>query len=396
MVALAALYLCGESEAAAMTAGAGATQRLAVMESIGLRGVQEDVEKSIWESNEASDAADVEDAELAALMGELDELDDERDAAEAEAKKQEIAAKEAQAAALKAAAAQKAAEAEAAIKRKAKEVEEVAAAAQKQAEDMIANTKDLRSAAAAAMEEAKLASAEYQSALSSGQGDGLAALETHAKQALAKAEKMSEEAGDKSKLAKQALENASQVKAKADKSLEMENESTDQLKQSRLVWAAGPIFDKMKRLCDIDYPEFQRMYRKLRESPVYSQFRFDIKKACHKARDDDLENWKPPEKEDEHPVGAHVDPSMPYPDKNRHWNIPEDKKVKKWCSTKFGAVPCTMLKKAKEAGLLGEDTTKPAKADSMDVEELFEDDEGLEDPLDQAPDLEDVISFKEY
>merc|ERR1711998_86873 len=392
LVILAAIW-CGESDSAAVTSGA--TERIALMDSLGLRGVQEDVEKKLWEANEALDAVDEEDAELAALMAELDEMDDERDAAEAEAKKREVEAKEAHAAQMKAVAAQKAAEAEAAIKRKAKEVEEAAAASQKQAEEMIEGTKNLRSEAAAAMEEAKLASAEYQSALASGQGDGLATLEQKAKQTLEKAEDMSKQAGEKSKLAKTALESAAQVKSKAEKAIQMEKESASQLKDSRLVWAGGPIFDKMMRLCDIDYPEFQRMYHKLRDSPVYSQFRFDIKKRCHKAHDDeDLESAKAKaenEEENTHVVGAHVDPSQPYPDKNRHWNIPEDKNVKKWCSTKFGAVPCAMLKKAQAAGLLGEDV-KDVKG--MDTETLFQDDAGV-DVLDESPDLADIITFED-
>merc|ERR1711998_593881 len=378
LVILAAIW-CGESDSAAVTSGS--TERIALMDSLGLRGVQEDVEKKLWEANEALDAVDEEDAELAALMAELDEMDDERDAAEAEAKKREVEAKEAHAAQMKAVAAQKAAEA--------------AAAAQKQAEEMIEGTKNLRSEAAAAMEEAKLASAEYQSALASGQGDGLATLEQKAKQTLEKAEDMSKQAGEKSKLAKTALENASQVKSKAEKAIKMENESVSQLQDSRLVWAGGPIFDKMMRLCDIGYPEFQRMYHKLRDSPVYSQFRFDIKKRCHKAHDDeDLESAKAKaenEEENTHVVGAHVDPSQPYPDKNRHWNIPEDKNVKKWCSTKFGAVPCAMLKKAQAAGLLGEDV-KDVKG--MDTETLFQDDAGV-DVLDESPDLADIITFED-
>merc|ERR1711977_130922 len=79
------IAICGESESAAVSSGM--TERLAVMESLGLKGVQEDVEKKLWEANEASDVVDAEDAELAALMSELDSMDQERDAAEAEAKR---------------------------------------------------------------------------------------------------------------------------------------------------------------------------------------------------------------------------------------------------------------------------------------------------------------------
>lgn len=48
------------------------------------------------------------------------------------------------------------------------------------------------------------------------------------------------------------------------------------------------------------------------------------------------------------------DHSKPYPHSNTHWAVPKDGKVPKWCTTQYGAVPCSMLKKAKEAGLLGD------------------------------------------
>jgi len=59
------------------------------------------------------------------------------------------------------------------------------------------------------------------------------------------------------------------------------------------------------------------------------------------------------------PQPGNVDPSKPYPAKNQHWDLPNKKtgKVKKWCSTKFGAVPCKTLAIAKQNGLLGEDIT---------------------------------------
>merc|ERR1711907_258547 len=379
--------LHGNTESAEMTAAA--TERIRVMDSLGLKSSQEDVEKALWEAQQAEDDVKAEDDELARLMAEMDQLDTEKDAALASAKKKDLEAKQKQSAQLKAVAAQKAAEAEAAIKRKAQEVEAVSSAAQKEAEDMIEKTKSLRSKAAAAMEEAKLASAEYQSALSSGQTEGLASLKQTAKQALAQAETLSKTAGEKSKLAKKALENASQVKAKAEKATEMESESVQQLEESRLTWAAGPIFDKMKRLCDLDYPAFRKEYHKLRESPAFAKYRWDIKKACHKAHDDDLEAVTAKDNEEnQNPVGAHVDESQPYPDKNRHWNMPKDKNVKKWCSTKFGAVPCSMLKKAQEAGLLGESSIM------LDTESLIQDDAGVS-RLDTAPELGDIVAFED-
>merc|ERR1712146_507031 len=110
--------------------------------------------------------------------------------------------------------------------------------------------------------------------------------------------------------------------------------------------------------------------------------------ACHKAHDDDLEKEPAPEKEDENPVATHVDESKPYPDKNLHWSVPKDKKVKKWCSTKFGAVPCTMLKEAQEAGLL-------AHSDAMETN-MFLDETGTgASNLDDSPDLVDVIGFED-
>jgi hypothetical protein len=317
-------------------------------------------------------------------------MDKEKDAAAAEAKKKDVEAKQAKAAQLKAIAAEKAAEAEQSLKQKAKQVEEVAAAAEKEAKEMIAATKALRAKAASTMEQAKLASAEYQSALASGQKEGLASLEQTAKQTLKQAEELSVAAGEKSKVAKEALQNAADVKGKSDQAVAMENESAQQLAKDHLTWAAGPIFDKMKRLCEIDYPAFKKEYHVLRQSPTYAKYRWDIKKACHKAHDDDLEKEPAPEKEDENPVATHVDESKPYPEKNLHWNMDKkDKgKVKKWCSTKFGAVPCTMLKEAQEAGLL-------AHSDAMETN-MFLDETGTgASNLDNSPDLVDVIGFED-
>jgi len=385
LVAFATLQLLQYSECAAVSSGA--TERMQLMESIGLKSVQEDVEKKVWEAQQASQNVDAEDDELASLMAELDGMDKEKEAAEAAAKQKDIEAKQVQSAQLKAVAAQKAADAEAAVKRKAKEVAAVAAAAQKEAEEMIASTQALRAKAASTMEEAKLASAEYQSALASGQTEGLGSLEQTAKTTLKQAEDMSVEAGEKSQAAKAALEDASAIKVKADKAASMEKESVNQLESDRLTWAAGPIFDKMKRLCEIDYAAFKKEYYVLRDSPTYAKYRWDIKKACHKAHDEDLEKKQGKEqKEDDSSIRANVDPNKPYPQKNAHWSLPKDKKVKKWCSTKFGAVPCSMLKKAQEAGLLADSET------SMDTESFLQDDTGIAS-LDNSPDLVDMISF---
>merc|ERR1711865_1272919 len=120
---------------------------------------------------------------------------------------------------------------------------------------------------------------------------------------------------------------------------------------------------------------------------TYAKYRWDIKKACHKAHDDDLEKKQGKEqKEDDSSIRPKVDPNKPYPQKNDHWSLPKDKKVKKWCSTKFGAVPCSMLKKAQEAGLLADSET------SMDTESFLQDDTGIAS-LDNSPDLVDMISF---
>merc|ERR1711998_264917 len=274
---------------------------LALMESLGLRAEQEDVDKSVWEARQAKEAEEAEDEEIARLMAKLEGLDQEKAAAEAEATQKDIEAKQATASKLKEVANQKLEAARSAIDAKAKKVEEAALSAQKDAEDMITSTKDLRAKAAAAMERGRAASAEYQAALASGQTDGL-------------------------------------------------------------EWAAGPIFGKMKRLCEQDYPTFRTEYLKIRESPSYKQYRWDVKKACKKAHNDDLESddlaalkaAQDAAAADAEVEAPQIDPSKPYPDNHGHFSLPADKKVKKWCTTKFGAVPCSMLKKAQEAGLLGD------------------------------------------
>jgi hypothetical protein len=336
---------------------------MSLMESMGLGQVQEDVDKALWEAKQAQQEEDAEDEEIARMMAELEGLDAEKNAAEAEAKKADLAAKEATAAKLKAVAAQKAAQAEAALKEKARQVELAALAAEQEAQAAIEATKTLRASAAAKMAAAKMASAEYQTAIASGDNKDVAELETNAKKALAEAEDLSTKAGQQGQAAEEALQNAAKVKAKADTVLKMEKESRSQLMNQGLTWAGGPIFEKMRRLCVVNYEAFRTEYNKIRTSPMFKTHRWDIKQACHKAKDD-----KSLEDEDaiaaraaaaearanQTHATANIDPSKPYPDKNLHWKMPKDKKIKKWCTTKFGAVPCAMLAKAREAGLLGD------------------------------------------
>jgi hypothetical protein len=388
MLAFAALFTLltvlqvAESEGVSEGVMAGASARMALMESMGLKQVQADVEKTLWQAQDASKNVDAQDDEIARLMAELDQLDETKDEAAIAAKKQELEAAQKESVRLKAVAAEKQAAAEAAVKSKAGEVTSVADAAQKSAEKMINEVKALRAKAAATMEEAKLASTEYQSALASGQTEGLAALEQTAKQTLKMAQDLSKEAGEKSENAKQALAYAEKLKKKATEAKGMETESMQELREAGLQWAAGPIFDKMKRLCEIDYPAFRKEYRVLRQSPVYAKYRWDIKKACHKAHNDDsLEaNYK---EEEVDPNAIPIDHSKPYPDMNTHWQLPKDKKVQKWCSTKFGAVPCSMLKKAQSEGLLA--------SEALEADSLIQDDTGL----DAAPELSEIIPLSD-
>merc|ERR1711907_569919 len=138
---------------------------MAVMSKLGLRDVQENVDKDLWEARQAEASADDEDEEIARLLAELEGLDAEKAAAEKEAKQKEIEAKEATAAKLKEVAKHKFEVAKAAIDAKAKRVEEVALSAQTDAENDIEKTKKLREEAAAAMSKAKVAAEEYQNAL---------------------------------------------------------------------------------------------------------------------------------------------------------------------------------------------------------------------------------------
>merc|ERR1712167_62599 len=68
---------------------------LALMESLGLRAEQEDVDKSVWEARQAKEAEEAEDEEIARLMAKLEGLDQEKAAAEAEATQKDIEAKQA-------------------------------------------------------------------------------------------------------------------------------------------------------------------------------------------------------------------------------------------------------------------------------------------------------------
>merc|ERR1711865_1181341 len=122
-------------ESTAMAATESAS--MAVMSKLGLRDVQEQVDKDLWQARQAQSSADDEDEEIARLLAELDGLDAEKAVAEKEAKQKEIEAKEATAAKLKELAKQKFETAKAAIDSKAKRVEEVALKAQNTAEESI-------------------------------------------------------------------------------------------------------------------------------------------------------------------------------------------------------------------------------------------------------------------
>merc|ERR1712028_126158 len=320
-------------ESTAMAATESAS--MAVMSKLGLRDVQEQVDKDLWQARQAQSSADDEDEEIARLLAELEGLDAEKAVAEKEAKQKEIEAKEATAAKLKELAKQK-----------------------------FESAKKLRGEAAAAMAKAKMAAEEYQNALTAGMTEKAKELEVAAKKATEEAEDLAKRAGIESTASTFALRNAAEVKTSADRAIRLEKETRGELMEEGLQWVAGPIFDKMKKLCDLDYPTFRKEYRKIRESPSYKSFRWDIKKACPKAANDDLEGSS--EEEESARLAAeqaaalanvHAPPqdtSKPFPHSNTHWSLPKSGEVKKWCTTQYGAVPCSMLKKAKEAGLLGD------------------------------------------
>merc|ERR1711907_423490 len=82
-------------------------EAMQVMSKLGLRSVQEHVDKELWQARQAQASADDEDAEIARLLAELEGLDAEKDAAEKDAKQREVEAKQATAAKLKETAKQK-------------------------------------------------------------------------------------------------------------------------------------------------------------------------------------------------------------------------------------------------------------------------------------------------
>lgn len=362
------------------------SESMTVMTKLGLRDVQEHVDKELWEARQAQSSADDEDAEIARLLAQLEGLDEEKHAAEKEAKQREVEAKEATAAKLKESAKQKFETAKAAIDAKAKRVEEVALSAQTDAENDIEKTKKLREEAAAAMAKAKVAAEEYENAVTAGMTEKTKELEIKSKKASDEAQELARLAGQASDGAKNALANAAQVKSSADKAIRLEKETRSELLEGGLQWVAGPIFDKMKKLCEQDYPTFRKEYRKIRESPSYKSFRWDIKQSCAKAREDDLESMSSEEEEAARLAAEEAarlqnvhappaDSSKPYPRSHTHFSVPKGGKVVKWCTTQYGAVPCTMLKKAKEAGLLGDiqidDKSKKALA-LLEVDEVQE------------------------
>merc|ERR1711907_418933 len=236
------------------------------------------------------------------------------------------------------------------------------------------------------MAKAKLAAEEYQNALTAGMTEKAKELEVAAK----KADKLAAEAGAAGEASKLALKNAAEVKTSADTAIALEKETRTELLSDGLQWVAGPIFDKMKKLCDLDYPTFRKEYRKIRASPTYKAYRWDIKKACPKAANDDLENMTSEEEEAARLAAEEAnqlknvhappqDTSKAYPHSNTHWAVPADGKVQKWCTTQYGAVPCSMLKKAKEAGLLGDIKVDDKSQKALNMLELedksFDDDD---------------------
>merc|ERR1719305_1456524 len=354
---LLASAMAGQMEESTRMEGEGSAS-MQGMTKLGLREVQEQVDKELWEARQAQASADDEDAEIARLLAELEGLDAEKNAAEKEAKQREVEAKEATAAKLKETAKQKF----------------------ETAKTDIEKTKKLREEAAAAMAKAKVAAEEYENAVTAGMTEKTKELEVKSKKASDEAQELARLAGQASEGAKAALANAATFKSQADKAISLEKESQNDLMENGLQWVAGPIFDKMKKLCERDYPTFRKEYRKIRASTTYKSFRWDVKQACAKAREDDLENMSSEEEEAArlaaeeaarrgNPHAPPTDPAKPYPASHVHFNVP------KWCTTQYGAVPCTMLKKAKEAGLLGDikvDDTSKKMLELLELNEVSE------------------------
>merc|ERR1719472_184420 len=342
-----------------------ASASMQVMTKLGLREVQEQVDKELWEARQAQASADDEDAEIARLLAELEGLDAEKNAAEKEAKQREVEAKEATAAKLKETAKQKFETAKTAIDAKAKRVEEVALTAQTDAENDIEKTKKLREEAAAAMAKAKVAAEEYENAVTAGMTEKTKELEVKSKKASDEAQELARLAGKAREGAKAALANAATVKSQADKAISLEKESQNDLMENGLQWVAGPIFDKMKKLCERDYPTFRKEYRKIRASTTYKSF--EEEEAARLAAEEAARRGNP--------HAPPTDPAKPYPASHVHFNVPKGGKVAKWCTTQYGAVPCTMLKKAKEAGLLGDikvDDTSKKMLELLELNEVSE------------------------
>eukprot|EP00658_Telonema_sp_P-2_P041510 TRINITY_DN296_c0_g1_i5.p1 TRINITY_DN296_c0_g1~~TRINITY_DN296_c0_g1_i5.p1 ORF type:complete len:403 (-),score=150.35 TRINITY_DN296_c0_g1_i5:461-1669(-) len=341
-------------------------------ENEGLSGMDENVDKDLWLARKAQESADAEDLEIARLLAMLESLDGEKDAAVKEAKQREIEAKEATSAKLKETAKHKYEVAKKAIDGKAKRIEQGALSAQTDAADAVEKTKKLQVESQALMSKAKVAAEEYQSAVTAGMSDRVQELQIAAKKAMEQAQEAARAAGKNSQNAKVALAEATRIKEKADKAMKLERESRADLIESGLTWVSGPIFDKMKMLCERDYPTFRLEYRKLKMSPTYKGFRWDIKQACAKARDDDLESdYSPPPEVQTDPHNPPLGPG-PYPRSHTHFAVPKGGKVAKWCSTQYGAVPCSMLEKAKAAGLLGDIGPNKSKQLLLEIgEETF-------------------------
>merc|ERR1711865_445103 len=335
---------------------------------LGLRNIEQDVDRDVWLAKSAQDDADAEDQEIARLLEQLEGLDETQPEQKEikVAKETEIEIMETKAAKLKAVAKQKFDHVHTIIMHRTERIEQDAVEAMQEAEADVEKTKALRVNVTAMMSKAKMASVEYENAVTAGMGDESKSLELKAKKAMKEAQETARAAGSSSQAAKMALEHAKEKKAKADKSIKQNSESQEQLTGDGLRWVEGPIFKKMMTLCDQDYPTFVVEYRKIRSSAVFAKFRWDLKMACVHARNDLALEHDETDAEKLARLAAdelkqkavthtpQIDESKPYPHKNSNWQMPKDGKVKKWCSTEFGSVPCSVLLKARKAGLLGD------------------------------------------
>merc|ERR1711865_450640 len=351
---------------------------------LGLRNIEQDVDRDVWLAKSAQDDADAEDQEIARLLEQLEGLDETQPEQKEikVAKETEIEIMETKAAKLKAVAKQKFDHVHTIIMHRTERIEQDAVEAMQEAEADVEKTKALRVNVTAMMSKAKMASVEYENAVTAGMGDESKSLELKAKKAMKEAQQTARAAGSSSQAAKMALEHAKEKKAKADKSIKQNSESQEQLTGDGLRWVEGPIFKKMMTLCDQDYPTFVVEYRKIRSSAVFAKFRWDLKMACVHARNDLALEHDETDAEKLARLAAdelkqkavthtpQTDESKPYPHKNTNWQVPKDGKVKKWCSTEFGSVPCTVLLKARKAGLLGETDSKDSHHDSLTMIQL--------------------------